>query len=113
METQKQLQETQTNKTEMDTSKLNQPVPESAYKCCILDQEGNIKQIMVFSGQGNSIDFKDNYFSEEERSLYETLQPDIISSSQLIHLDDSICTIKKKILNRYYLKILMFLLLLM
>uniref|UniRef100_A0A6C0IP87 Uncharacterized protein n=1 Tax=viral metagenome TaxID=1070528 RepID=A0A6C0IP87_9ZZZZ len=101
METQKQLQETQTNKTEMDTSKLNQPVPESAYKCCILDQEGNIKQIMVFSGQGNSIDFKDNYFSEEERSLYETLQPDIISSSQLIHLDDSICTIKKKILNEF------------
>ena len=71
----------------------------SVYKCCLLDTQGNIIQTIVFTGENKDTDVNNNYFSEDERILHETGEIKIINSTQLIHLDDSISTIKKKILK--------------
>ena len=73
----------------------------SVYKCCLLDTQGNIIQTIVFTGENKDTDVNNIYFSEDERILHETGQIKIINSTQLIHLDDSISTIKKKILKEF------------
>lgn len=73
----------------------------SVYKCCLLDTQGNIIQTIVFTGENKDTDVNNNYFSEDERILHETGEIKIINSTQLIHLDDSISTIKKKILKEF------------
>ena len=81
---------------------LKDKIPsENIYKCCILDNEGEINTIIVFQGNNQEVNFDSPLFSEEERLFYKTTNPTIIVSNQFIHLDDSISTIKKKILKEF------------
>lgn len=71
------------------------------YKVCLLNDQGNVDTVIVFSGDNDNIDFKSSCFSEQETEFYETIQPQLIQSKQLIHLDDSISSVKKKLLNEF------------
>ena len=69
------------------------------YKICFLDSNGIPKRMIVFEGKNREITKDDEVFSEEERLQLSIDQPEIISSSQQIHKDDSIRIIKKKIIK--------------
>ena len=91
METQKDLQEL-----------LKDNIPkESVFKVCILGKEGNIQQVILFQGILDDVSFESQYFSQEESLFYTNSNAELIISNQLIHLDDSISSIKKKILKEF------------
>jgi hypothetical protein len=71
------------------------------YKICILDSKGTPKRIIVYNGTDSehAITKDDEIFSEDEKILIGIEQPEIVSSSQQIHKDDSIRIIKKKIIQ--------------
>lgn len=71
------------------------------YKICILDSNGTPKRIIVYNGTNSehAITKDDEIFSEDERIRIGIEQPEILSSSQQIHKDDSIRIIKKKIIQ--------------
>jgi len=71
------------------------------YKICILDSKGTPKRIIVYNGTNSehAITKDDEIFSEDERIRIGIEQPEIVSSSQQIHKDDSIRIIKKKIIQ--------------
>ena len=54
------------------------------YKVCLLNDQGNVDTVIVFSGDNDNIDFKSSCFSEQETEFYETIQPQLIQSKQLI-----------------------------
>lgn len=69
------------------------------YKVCFLDSNGIPKRTIVFEGRTREITKDDEVFSEEEHLQLSIDQPEIISSKQQIHKDDSIRIIKKKIIK--------------
>lgn len=82
----------------METStEIKVPISD-IYKICVLDSNGAVKRIIVFSGTTKEITNEDEIFSEEERLQLRIDQPELINSKQQIHKDDSIRIIKKKII---------------
>ena len=73
----------------------------SVYKVCILNKEGNIDQVILFQGVLDDVSFESTHFSQEESLFYKNSNTELIVSEQMIHLDDSICNIKKKILKEF------------
>ena len=71
------------------------------YKICILDSKGRPKRIIVYNGTNaeHPITKDDEIFSEDEKLRIGIDQPELMSSSQQIHKDDSIRIIKKKIIQ--------------
>uniref|UniRef100_A0A6C0DEM8 Uncharacterized protein n=1 Tax=viral metagenome TaxID=1070528 RepID=A0A6C0DEM8_9ZZZZ len=82
----------------LDIDTINIPTNE-IYKICFLDSNGIPKRMIVFEGKTREITKDDEVFSEEERLQLSIDQPEITSSSQQIHKDDSIRIIKKKIIK--------------
>lgn len=76
---------------------------EQIYKVCFLDATGKPKRIIAFQGkvqeQGKELSKDDQIFSEEERLLLSIDQPEMTSSAQQIHKDDSLRILKKKIIK--------------
>ena len=72
---------------------------EQIYKVCFLDSTGKPKRVIVFQGKMGEINKDDQIFSEEEQLLLNIDQPDITSSAQQIHKDDSMRILKKKIIK--------------
>lgn len=68
------------------------------YKTCVLDSVGNINKIIMFQGNAEAPAEQRQVFSEMELAKIQASQPEFIYSKQLIHKDDSIRTIKMKIL---------------
>ena len=83
---------------------INIPKKEK-YTLCILDSKGNPKNFIVFGGTSQPMsedEIKINLFSnDEDRHSLDLLEtkPSFHYSSQQIHIDDSIRTIKKKIIH--------------
>jgi len=65
---------------------------ESIFKICVLGKEGEVKEIVVFSTE-------ENPFHEKERAFIEAESIPVRFSKQVIHPDDSIFTIKHKLLS--------------
>ena len=82
----------------LDIDTINIPT-DDIYKICFLDSNGIPKRMIVFEGKMREITKDDEVFSEEERLQLSIDQPEIISSNQQIHKDDSIRIIKKKIIK--------------
>jgi len=74
------------------------PSLERVYKIYILDTNKNPKQIIVFNGKREPITSLSEVFSEIEIAEIRANQTVVKYSSSQIHKDDSIQTIKKKIL---------------
>lgn len=74
---------------------MNSDLSTGIYKICIL----NNNKIILFLGsnKGNKNDLK-KYLTSEESSLYDSKKLEVLTSSQTIHIDDSVLTIKIKIL---------------
>ena len=79
-------------------------IPEKQkYTLCLLDPQGNPTKYIVFNGSSQPMtneQIKQNLFSKEERESFDKLpQPEFHTISQQIHKDDTIRTIKKKIIH--------------
>ena len=90
----------------MDETQTVNKIPEKdVYTLCFLDSQGMPKQFISFQGNTSQIlseeELKTNLFSDEELNKINQLgtSPVFRQSSQQIHLDDSIRTIKKKIIH--------------
>jgi hypothetical protein len=70
--------------------------PNQVYKVYILDSTGNPSRIIVY--QGNKISTERSIFSEKEQIQINTFNPEIIYATGILHKDDTIQTIKQKIL---------------
>jgi len=68
------------------------------YKVRVLDSENKTKTILVFC-KGNNSNDKNQIFSQTELDEIEQLQIPVVYSDAQIYLDDSIHSIKKKIIN--------------
>jgi hypothetical protein len=88
----------------MESVYLQMPEDEK-YFLCLLDSNGKPSRIIVFNG--NSVPMSDDdiikhiFSKDEERLLFDMVQPKpaFINSIQQIHKDDSIRTIKKKVVQ--------------
>ena len=69
-----------------------------SYKICLLGKDNNVKEIIVFSGE-NTENTSEIVFSEKELEFIETNQIPVKTIKQRIHTDDSISTIKNKIVK--------------
>ena len=78
----------------MENIKLKIPIKD-VYKIHIYDENGNVKDIYIFSS-GIKIPLE-QLFSDDEIEIIESSQIKIHYDSQILHLDDSIITIKTKI----------------
>ena len=79
---------------------INVNIPmDDIYKICFLDSNGKPIKIIVFNGQTDEISKDHDIFSEEEKVEMAIDQPEITTSKQQIHKDDSIRIIKKKIIK--------------
>ena len=71
---------------------------ETSYKICVLGKNSDIKEIIVFAGSSTE-DQAINPFSENEQVMIETNAIPVRYSAQRIYKDDSISTIKNKLLK--------------
>ena len=69
------------------------------YKVHILDNKGNVERVFVFCAGIRSSEHMNELFSEMELAHHKTHNVDVVFSTQLIHMDDPIRTIKHKIVN--------------
>ena len=79
----------------------NKETTNELYKLCILDENGNIKHIIVYDQQlkvNDETRFTQS-FSNKERSFIEQNNIAYRYSKQFIHKDDSIKTIKNKLIH--------------
>jgi len=79
-------------------------IPEDQkYVICLLDSQGKPVKYVLFNGNSQPItndQIKQKLFSDDELKTFNSLpQPEFHSSSQQIHKDDTIRTIKKKIIH--------------
>ena len=70
---------------------------ESVYKICVLGKEGEVKEIIVFSPEKENA--TESPFNEKERAFIEDDSIPVKFSKEVIHPDDSIFTVKHKLLN--------------
>ena len=68
-------------------------------KVYLLDHTNKVSKIYVFSGKSNTRIENQKLFSENELITIKNDNPEIIHSELRIHNDDSIYTIKMKIIN--------------
>ena len=68
-------------------------------KVYLLDHTNKVSKIVVFSGKSNARIENEKLFSENELITIKNDNPEIIHSNLRIHNDDSIYTIKMKIIN--------------
>jgi hypothetical protein len=73
---------------------------ENIYKVHCLDESGKIKKIIVFCGSEKEPS-REALFSDEENTEYLEGEVDVVFSNQYIHNDDSIFTIKNKIIHEF------------
>ena len=72
------------------------------FKVIILNSLGKPKNVVIFySSPPGSPDSISDLFSETEKNYLEKFNVDIITSQQLIHYDDSVRTLKRKILKEF------------
>ena len=77
----------------------NEPIPnKDIIKVCVLT-DNNITRTIVFQGSKKSVDKDSDIFSDHERILVNSIENTIQPSAMQIHPDDSISTIKQKILH--------------
>ncbi len=74
---------------------------ENIYKAHILDENGEVSQIFVFCAGLRSPDYMEDIFSNIELQYYEEKNVQIIFSNQLLHKDDTIRSIKYKLINEF------------
>ena len=77
---------------------MDAPIPPNIINTtnvCVLDDKGKLKQIHVFQGNTDT----EPSFSKDEQTRIDIDQPEIVRVNQRIHSDDSIRTIKKKIIK--------------
>jgi len=82
----------------MDLDSSPEILPNSIYKIYQLNSEKKPKKIIVFHGKREPVTSLNEIFSEIEIAEIGLYQTEIKYSQQLIHKDDSIQTIKKKIM---------------
>jgi hypothetical protein len=90
---------------------LNQSIPkeinkiyipfDEVYKVYQEDFDGNLKQVIVFNGKSENVLNLNELFSEIEIAEFEKYNIVPKFSNQLIHKDDSISTIKMKLINEF------------
>lgn len=73
---------------------------ESVYKICVLGKASSVKEILVFSREPKE-DQTDSPFSEKERAFIEAGNIPVRFIEQAIYKDDSIATLKYKILPQF------------
>jgi len=90
----------------MEEEQLSINIPKKEkYTLCILDSNGNPKNFIVFGGSSqpmNEDEIKSYLFSDDQEIISLNLinpPPTFHYSSQQIHMDDSIRTVKKKIIH--------------
>tara|TARA_B110000879_G_C11182879_1_gene519469 strand:- start:7 stop:5559 length:5553 start_codon:yes stop_codon:yes gene_type:complete len=89
----------ETNNSINSIIKPNEPIHiKDIIKVCILTNN-NITRTIVFQGSTKSVDKDSDIFSDYERILASSIDNTIQPSSMQIHPDDSISTIKRKILH--------------
>jgi hypothetical protein len=79
-------------------------IPENQkYILCLLDSQGKPIRYIVFNGNSEPMtdeSIKQKIFSKDDRLLFDKIpQPEFHNSSQQIHKDDTVRTIKKKIIH--------------
>lgn len=70
---------------------------EYVFKVCLLGKDNKVKEVVIFSS--NKEDAENPPFDEEERAFIETEKVPVRFSNTAIHPDDSIFTIKHKLLG--------------
>ena len=89
----------ETNNSINSIIQYNEPIPDKdIIKVCVLT-DNNITRTIVFQGSEKPVDKDSNIFSDHERILVNSIENTIQPSTMQIHPDDSISTIKRKILH--------------
>ena len=70
---------------------------ETIFKVCLLGNENSIQDILVFNGNTES---KGHVFNSKEQEFIDSENIRVHYSKLFIHIDDSISTIKNKILKQ-------------
>ena len=70
---------------------------ESVYKICVLGKDGDVKKVIVFSPEKENV--SESPYNEKERAFIEAESIPVRFSTDVIHPDDSIFTIKHKLLS--------------
>ena len=70
---------------------------ESVYKICLLGKDGDVKKVIVFSPEKENV--SESPYNEKERAFIEAESIPVRFSTDVIHPDDSIFTIKHKLLS--------------
>lgn len=83
-----------------EINKIYIPIDE-VYKIYQEDFDGNLKQVIVFNGKTEDVVNMNELFSEVEIAEFEKYNIVPKFSNQLIHKDDSISTIKMKLVNEF------------
>ena len=84
-------------KTSVVSKSLNVPLND-IIKVCIVDSAGKKSKMFVFGNSDTNRYTKEELFSDLELTEFELDNTDIRFSNQQIHIDDSIRTIKKKLI---------------
>lgn len=72
---------------------------EDTQKVILLDKNGKPINVYIFNSNEDTIDVQSSIFSETEKLYLEKYAPNITATKQFIHSDDTIRTIKRKIIN--------------
>jgi len=80
--------------------KLNIAIPQNEiYKVHQMDSHGKVMQTIIFAGASKTKRNLNELFSDIEIAYIEANQIKLVFSDLLLHSDDTICTIKKKIMG--------------
>ena len=72
---------------------------EDIQKIISLDKDGKPEKVFIFNSIDKNIDISSSVFSDSEKLYLDKYKPDIVNTSQHIHKDDSIRTIKRKFIK--------------
>lgn len=81
------------------TGTMNKVPDEQVYKIYLLNPEQKIKQIVIFNGNKNAELNLSDWFSDIEINDIQRDHTDVFLSDKCIHYDDTIRTIKRKVLS--------------
>ena len=74
---------------------------ENIYKAHILDENGEVSHVFIFCAGLRSSEYMTDIFSKIELQYYQEKEVQLIFSNQLIHKDDTIRSIKFKLMNEF------------
>jgi hypothetical protein len=69
------------------------------HKICVLDAAGKTSKVIAFMGKNIELTQDNSIFSSIDRRTITRDNPTLVASTSQIHMDDTISTIKKKIIN--------------